>query len=150
MGRLAQTLGPNNDISTWLLLNMKLQILPLYIPPFALLSAVLSMRTLRLRRTLRIAVGDGGNQTMLRAMRVHSNFAEYVLICLLLILIIELQGGSTIFIHLLCSALFIGRVSHAFGVSQLKPMGITLRPTLQIIISTSRMTQSIAICRMIR
>ena len=57
---------------------------------------------------------------MLRAMRVHSNFAEYVLICLLLILIIELQGGSTIFIHLLCSALFIGRVSHAFGVSQLK------------------------------
>jgi uncharacterized membrane protein YecN with MAPEG domain len=33
---------------------------------------------LRLRKTLRIAIGDSGNSAMFRAMRVHSNFAEYV------------------------------------------------------------------------
>ena len=98
----------------------KLQILPLYIPLFALLFAALTIRTLRLRRALKIGVGDGGNPIMLRAMRVHGNFAEYVPICLLLLLAIELQGGSAALLHALCAALFIGRLSHAFGVSHLK------------------------------
>lgn len=46
-------------------------ILPIYAALLVLLFVVLSIRTLRLRRSLKIGVGDGGNPQMLRAMRVH-------------------------------------------------------------------------------
>lgn len=58
--------------------------LPLYASILALMFVGLSVRTLRMRRRLKIAVRDAGNRRMLRAMRVHSNFAEYVPLGLLL------------------------------------------------------------------
>ena len=51
----------------------------------ALLFVGLSVRTCLLRHKLRVAIGDAGNEVMLRVMRVHSNFAEYVPLNLLLI-----------------------------------------------------------------
>jgi uncharacterized protein len=96
-----------------------MHVLPLYAALFALLYVVLSVRTLRLRRTLRITIGDSGNEAMLRAMRVHSNFAEYVPFSLLLILLVEMQTAPPVLVHALCLCLFVGRLSHAFGVSQL-------------------------------
>ena len=79
----------------------------------------LSVRTLKKRRELKIAIGDAGNHQMLRIMRVHANFAEYVPISLLLIYFFETQGAYKALIHLLCLCLVAGRFSHAFGVSQL-------------------------------
>jgi len=85
-----------------------------------LLFVALSVRTLRLRRTLKIGIGTGENETMLRAMRVHSNFAEYAPIALLLALMVELGEGNVILIHLICISLLAGRLIHAYGVSQVK------------------------------
>ena len=95
-------------------------IVPFYAAILALLYVGLSVRTLRLRRKLRIAIGDAGNQAMLRAMRVHSNFAEYVPLTLLLLAFVEGTGAHPFFVHVLSLALLAGRASHAFGVSQLK------------------------------
>ena len=62
----------------------------LYAALLAILYAGLSVRTLRLRRQLRIAIGDKGDERMLRAMRAHANFAEYVPLALLLIYLVEI------------------------------------------------------------
>jgi uncharacterized membrane protein YecN with MAPEG domain len=97
-----------------------MHILTLYAALLALFFVALSVRTLRLRRTLRIAIGDSGNEKMLRAMRVHSNFAEYVPFGLFLIFLVETQGASPLLVHGLCLCLLAGRLFHAFGVSQLK------------------------------
>ena len=51
-------------------------VIPFYATALALFFFALSVRTLRLRRDLRIGIGDAGNETMLRAIRVHANFAE--------------------------------------------------------------------------
>jgi hypothetical protein len=64
----------------------------IYVALFGLLYLALSVRTLRLRRWLRIAVGDGGNPVMLRAMRAHANFAEYVPLTLVIIFMMERVG----------------------------------------------------------
>ena len=90
----------------------------LYAALLALLFVGLSTRTLRLRRRLGIAIGDAGNESMLRAMRVHSNFAEYVPLSLLLIYLVEITGASPLLVHGLGIIVLLGRVSHAFGVSQ--------------------------------
>ena len=92
---------------------------PAYAAILGLLFVALSVRTLRLRRNLRIAVGDGGNARMLRAMRVHSNFAEYIPFALLLVYLSETRGANRLLMHVLCLALVIGRLSHSNGVSQL-------------------------------
>ena len=95
-----------------------MKIVPVYASILAIVFVVLSVRTLRLRRSLSIAIGDAGNRTMLRAMRVHSNFAEYVPFALLLLFLVEIHGAHPILVHGLCLCLLFGRLSHAFGVSR--------------------------------
>lgn len=92
-------------------------ITPLYAALLALLFLLLSYRTVRLRRKLRVAIGDGHKPELQRAMRVHANFAEYVPLALLLIYFFEQQTGSALWSHIFCAALFAGRALHAYGVS---------------------------------
>jgi uncharacterized membrane protein YecN with MAPEG domain len=92
----------------------------LYAALLALLFFGLSFRTLTLRRRLRIVIGDAGNERMLRAMRVHSNFAEYVPLNLLLMYFVASSGAGPWFLHALGICLLAGRVLHAVGVSQVK------------------------------
>jgi uncharacterized membrane protein YecN with MAPEG domain len=93
-------------------------ILPLYAALLAIMFVVLSIRTIRQRRKLKIGLGDAGNKDMQRAMRVHANFAEYVPLCLLMIYLVEQSGVYAWFVHTLCLGLLVGRLSHAYGVSQ--------------------------------
>lgn len=76
-----------------------MRIVLLYAGLLALLFVVLSLRTLLMRRRLRIAVGDGGNPALLRAMRVHANSAEYVPLTLLLIALVESAGARPLYVH---------------------------------------------------
>ncbi|RQP23130.1 MAPEG family protein [Piscinibacter terrae] len=53
-------------------------------------------------------------------MRAHSNFAEYVPLALLLLAFMETGGAGPVFLHAMGASLLVGRVVHAYGVSQLK------------------------------
>jgi uncharacterized membrane protein YecN with MAPEG domain len=101
-----------------------MRITSFYAALLALLFGALSVRTLLLRRRLRVAVGDAGNTELLRAMRVHANFAEYVPLCLLLVAFCEVQGTPAGWLHLALAGLVVARLSHAYGVSQVdEPFG---------------------------
>jgi len=92
-------------------------IVPAYAAIFACLFLVLSIRTIRARRSAKVAIGTGGDKVLERLSRVHANFAEYVPFTLLLIAFAEMRGIHPIAIHLLCIALLIDRTFHAWGVS---------------------------------
>jgi uncharacterized membrane protein YecN with MAPEG domain len=94
-------------------------ITPIYAALLGLGFVRLSFLTLGLRRKNKISLGDGGNPQLLRAIRVHSNFAEYVPIALILIYMAEMLGAPNFLVHLLGISLVFGRLSHAWGVSQL-------------------------------
>ncbi|MCC5811782.1 MAG: MAPEG family protein [Ectothiorhodospiraceae bacterium] len=91
---------------------------PVYVALLSVLFVVLSIRALRVRRRLGVPIGDGGNALMLRAARVHANFAEYAPLGLLLIAGSEVVGAPGYLVHALGLALLAGRLSHAYGVSQ--------------------------------
>ena len=93
-------------------------IVSLYAALLAFAFVGLSIRTLRLRKRLRIVIGDAGDTSMLRAMRVHANFAEYVPLALLLIYFVELSGAGAAWVHTMGASLLVGRVVHAIGVSR--------------------------------
>lgn len=99
---------------------MQIHILPLYAALLALLFVVLSVRTLLLRKNLQIGIGDAGNKQLQRAMRVHANFSEYVPLALLLLFLLETTAAPGWLLHALGSSLLLGRLLHAYGVSQQK------------------------------
>lgn len=89
----------------------------LYAGLLALLYVVLSARVIFVRRGERISVGDGGNSELLRRVRVHANFAEYVPMAIVLMGLVESSKADPRLLHGLGTALVIGRVSHAIGLS---------------------------------
>jgi uncharacterized membrane protein YecN with MAPEG domain len=93
---------------------------PIYAAIFGFVFVALSVRTLLLRRHLGVGIGDGEQPILARAVRVHSNYAEYVPLSLILLYFLENQVGTSLWIHALCSVFLIGRITHAFGVSQVK------------------------------
>lgn len=68
------------------------------------------------RRGNRIGVGDGGNDTLQRLIRVHGNFAEYVPLSLILLAILEISTEIGWLIHGFGIALTAGRILHAYGL----------------------------------
>jgi uncharacterized protein len=77
----------------------------------------LSLRIVVQRRRLRVSLGDAGHHTLQRAIRAHANFAEYVPLALLLMLMTELRGAPAWLLHSMGSALLLARCSHAYGLS---------------------------------
>lgn len=94
--------------------------MPLYAALLALFFIFLSARTIGVRRKVQVTLGPGDNPEMLRAMRVHANFAEYVPLALILIYLVEAQGTAAWLVHALGAALLLGRCLHAYGVSQVQ------------------------------
>ena len=97
-----------------------MQILPFYAALLALMFVVLSIRIIRLRQGLSVGLGDAGDPQLQRAIRVHANFAEYVPLGLVLIFLVEVKGAPWLLVNLLCLGLLLGRLCHAYGVSQVK------------------------------
>ena len=93
-------------------------IVPIYAAQLALLFVLLGERTIRTRHRRGVALGHGDDPAMLRAMRVHANFAEYVPLALLLIYFVELSSQAPWLVHLLGVTLLLARLCHAFGMSR--------------------------------
>jgi uncharacterized protein len=89
----------------------------LYAGLLAPLFIFLSIRVIRFRRGAKIGVGDGGDKALLQRVRVHANFAEYAPFTLLLLALAESLKTQTWLLHAAGLALVIGRVAHAYGLS---------------------------------
>lgn len=89
-------------------------ILPLYAGLLGILFLALSVNVIRLRRRLRISLGDGGGQHLARQIRAHGNFVDYVPLVLALLLLAELGGTRPWLMHLLAASLLAGRLLHAW------------------------------------
>lgn len=90
----------------------------LYAGILAILFIVLSVRVITRRNQYQVAIGSDGQILLERAIRVQANFAEYVPFALLLMFLAEYSGLAPLYLHILGVALLVGRLSHAYGVSQ--------------------------------
>ena len=97
-----------------------MQIVPLYAGLLALVFVGLSALVIRQRGRAKVAIGAGGDALLERAMRVHANFAEYVPLAVVLLALTELQRAPAWLLHALGLLLLVGRLAHAYGVSQEK------------------------------
>jgi uncharacterized membrane protein YecN with MAPEG domain len=94
-----------------------------YAALIAVLFLVLSARTIGARRAAKVEIGtarrgEDEDRELLRRVRVHANCAEYAPIAILLIGLAESLKAPGLLLHGLGAALIIGRVIHAYGLSQ--------------------------------
>ena len=90
----------------------------LYAGLLGLLYLVLCWQVVDHRRKGKVGIGTGGNPDLERAIRVHGNFAEYVPLFLVLLLLAELNGAAAWPLHALGGVFLASRIGHAYGLSR--------------------------------
>jgi len=63
-----------------------------------------------------VAFGHGDDATLRRRIRAFGNFSEYVPIALIVVALMELQGGPSLWIWIAGAALLLGRTLHGLGM----------------------------------
>ena len=95
---------------------MPLPITAVYAALLALVGVALQQLVGRERLRAGVSLGDGGNPTLLTAMRRQTNFVEQVPMALILLLVLELNGLGAVGLHALGAGLVAARVIHPFGL----------------------------------
>jgi uncharacterized protein len=88
----------------------------IYAGILALLIVWLSLKVIKLRRSKKVILGDGGETELQYAIRAQGNATEYIPISLILLVLLELSGVNLWLVHLGGVAIIIGRVLHAKGL----------------------------------
>lgn len=90
----------------------------LYTGLLGLMMLALTYNVIRNRLKHKVPLLTGNdNPEMLKAVRIHGNFAEFVPFALLIMGFAEYNGAPGWFIHALGIALVAGRVLHVWGLS---------------------------------
>jgi uncharacterized membrane protein YecN with MAPEG domain len=95
---------------------MLVSITSLYAAILAIILVVLSFHVIRNRQKNEVDLGDGGNDTMMRAIRAQGNFVEYIPIALFLMFLLEINKESTTIFHVMGITLVVGRLLHPFSI----------------------------------
>lgn len=86
-----------------------------------LMYIVLMLRIVRMRFQNRISLGDGGNAEILKRIRAHGNFAEYVPLLLILMGLLEMAGTDKTWLSLAGVVLVLCRICHVIGIHRQAP-----------------------------
>ncbi len=100
-----------------------LPVTSLYAAAFGLLLIPITYAVGLRRMKTRTSFLDGGDEVLLRRMRSHGNFVEYVPFALVLIGLAELNGAPTVYVHGMGALLLLSRVVH-YVVINFKPIVI--------------------------
>jgi len=90
----------------------------------ALLTIGLGANVSRVRTRYKTFRGDGGHVELQAAIRAHGNNVEHVPLALILLLLAELGGGSSVALHIFGGALLSARLLHAFGLIKTSPVQV--------------------------
>jgi uncharacterized protein len=82
----------------------------------ALLNLWLAIRVGRVRTREKVSIGDGGNEFLTRRMRAHSNFVENTAFVLILLALVELGIGSSLWLWGVGAVYLVSRILHALGM----------------------------------
>jgi len=95
---------------------MPLEVTALYGSLLALVGMVLGGLVGAQRPKLNVSLGDGGHRSLIEANRRHMNWVENVPLLVVLLAIIELNGASSAWLHVMGGTLLAARIIHPFGI----------------------------------
>ena len=98
-----------------------LQAAALWTALLILVLVALSVRVMRARWRHRVSLGDGASGEMTALSRSFGNAAEYTPLMIGALILMASLGTSTLSLHLLGGAFFLGRLLHPLGLAMPAP-----------------------------
>jgi uncharacterized membrane protein YecN with MAPEG domain len=98
-----------------------LSIAPIYVAVLGLIFLPITMRVGLYRVSNKIDLGDGGDQHLLRIMRGQANFVESVPLVAIMLVLMELAGAPSAWLHSVGGLLVGGRVLHYLALTKMGP-----------------------------
>jgi uncharacterized membrane protein YecN with MAPEG domain len=95
---------------------MSVQVTALYAALLGLIGLALAGLVGVARSKTSVSLNEGGDKGLIIASRRHLNWVETVPFVLLLMALIELNGGSRTWLHILGVTLIVARLVHPFGI----------------------------------
>ncbi|WP_337880714.1 MAPEG family protein [Rheinheimera sp.] len=112
---------------------MSFVVTSVYAALLTLMYVALAAYVIRQRVKHKIGLGDKNQPELLKAIRIHGNFAEYVPLLLLLLALLEAGQAPGWQLHLIGGLGLVGRVLHMLGL--LKSSGTTAARLLGMILT---------------
>ncbi len=97
---------------------MSLPITALYAGIMMIFALALSFKAggFRGKSGISVGLGEPVNMDLAERVRVHQNFLEYVPMAIILMGILETNGGNATFLHVFGVVLIVARIAHAVGL----------------------------------
>ena len=83
---------------------------------FIIFYLILTIITINVRKSSKVAYGDDNNKKLIKAIRAHANFFEFTVFFIISSFLLELLDGALIYIFLVNIIFFLGRISHAYSM----------------------------------
>lgn len=99
-------------------MNITLNTSGIWIACFSILYVLLTLHVVRMRWVTKTGLGVGEDRRMLKAVRVHGNFAEYIPLLLFIVTLLELRGTSANLLHGLYAVALLGRLLIIYGITK--------------------------------
>lgn len=116
-----------------------LQVAAVYLAVNILILVYLAFRVVARRRKGQVSIGDGGSESLGKAIRVHGNATEYIPAMMVGLLALVFLQAPVWSIHALGLSFTIGRLLHAFGMARgpivFRQLGMVLTWTPMVILS---------------
>jgi uncharacterized membrane protein YecN with MAPEG domain len=83
---------------------------------FIIFYLILTIITIKARKSTKVAYGDDGNKELIKAVRAHGNFFEFTVFFIISSFLLEILEANQIYVLFINIVFLLGRISHAYSM----------------------------------
>jgi uncharacterized protein len=89
---------------------------------FIIFYLILTIITIKARKSTKVAYGDEGNKELIKAVRAHGNFFEFTVFFIISSFLLEILDANQIYVLFVNIIFLLGRISHAYSMLKEKTL----------------------------
>ena len=83
---------------------------------FIIFYLILTIITIKARKSTKVAYGDEGNKELIKAVRAHGNFFEFTVFFIISSFLLEILDANQIYVLFVNIVFLLGRIFHAYSM----------------------------------
>ncbi|CAN1592504.1 COG3788 Uncharacterized relative of glutathione S-transferase, MAPEG superfamily [Candidatus Pelagibacterales bacterium] len=83
---------------------------------FIIFYLILTIITINVRKSSKVAYGDDNNKKLIKAIRAHANFFEFTVFFIISSFLLEILDANQIYVLFVNIIFLLGRISHAYSM----------------------------------
>ena len=89
---------------------------------FIIFYSILTIITINVRKSSKVAYGDDNNKKLIKAIRAHANFFEFTVFFIISSFLLEILDANQIYVLFVNIVFLLGRISHAYSMLKEKTL----------------------------